>query len=232
MREATVNIVRDIIEGMTPQSAIYSIIETSTGSHIWEIEFCNSLWVRPNSKVTIGGTEYKVLSIDYVEYTFTVGSTLAPSGAYFTLPVPFYFHGTPENVNKELVTLKLPYSKFPMIYLYENFREKIVRDELSSIERESALTFCFLDEASFENWTTDDFLYKAQLPMMQLADYFIQELEDSPRVGLLEDGSQAYPSEFNIVITRNGKKETTFTDPLSGCVLEQTIPFMKQDCVC
>lgn len=232
MTEATVNIIRSIIDAMSPQSDIYSITETATGSKVWEVNFCSPLWVRPKTIVTIGAVEYTVLSINYTTKVFTVASNDAPVGEYFTIPKPFYFHGTPENVNKHLITIKLAWLKFPMIYLYENFSEKIIRDEMSAIEKEADLTFCFLDEANFENWAPDDFLNLAQIPMMQLSEYFIDRLEVSPRIGVLPDANQAYPAEFNIVITRNNKKETTFTDPLSGCVLEQNVPITRQDCTC
>jgi hypothetical protein len=228
MIEATPNIIKEIIDSMVPQSDVWSYTLVTGG--FWDVEFCDPLWIRPMSVVTIGGTEYTIVSVNYSEKTFRVKSVTQPNGSFYTIQKPFYFHGTPEAVNKKLLKEMVAKRKTPMIYLFEGFKEVFDYDDESAIERKSNLIFCFLDQAIYRDWDTDDFLSKAILPMMQLCKYFVDHLKNNKRVGLIEDGTQGYPTEFNI---KNEKKETTFSDQFSGAVLEITIPFVKQqDCIC
>ena len=127
----TVKIVNDLVKLITPSVEIKAITDL-TGSY--KVELCNSYYLKVGMEVEIGGTKYKITEVVQNEYIIIekyLDSDPDPVGSSFTLDAPFFIHGTIRSTKTELDNID-DSSKYPMVYLYEVYRERGVVDPVRS----------------------------------------------------------------------------------------------------
>ena len=146
----TVDILETFVNGLSLSGAITSAANDGTDT---TITVPNTFHARTGMSIDIDSTDYTIVSVDHTAKTITF-STVVANPITYTLPNPFYFHGTAMATNAHIAYLD-DASKVPMIYLHETLRE-IEQSTESAILRESELRLFFLDNANFQDWTTDD----------------------------------------------------------------------------
>ena len=94
----TVDFIESIVNQMTPTIEIESVVDNGDGTQTLTV--CKTYWMRKHMVVTIDGSEYKISSFVKDE-SITIPDSPAVTASEFTLQAPYYFHGTPMQVNNE-----------------------------------------------------------------------------------------------------------------------------------
>jgi hypothetical protein len=156
--EDIVNIIkREIINRLDVSLSITNvdIIETSPNAFTSYISVCSVKWARIGKYVIDdNGTQFPIIDINYGASLITVsGSFETPNG---TLYLPFYFYGTPMQVNSEWgAVTKIEVDKIPFIWLIEPLNENPFGRE-SALERTSEIRLLFVDGRFSTNWKVKD----------------------------------------------------------------------------
>ena len=220
----TVDLVEALVNLITVNEPIKEL--TDNGDGTYTINVCDVHYARPLCPITIGGVDYPVTEISGQDITFTASS--APVGSTFTLPAPFYFHGTPTATGAELASIQSHENKFPMVYLHEILRDRTPAEVDAGIQRESDVRIFFLDQANFEDWDTDQTYSDAINPMRNLCEAFLNIVKDNSGIAPLESDYDIFSyAKFGIRRNVNGVETNLFSEMLSGVELQITIPFKK-----
>lgn len=156
--EDIVNIIkREIIDRLSVQLSITNIevIETAPDEYISLISVCSVKWARIGKYVIDeNGVQFNIIGIDYNLSIITVEGVFETLEA--TLYMPFYFYGTPIQVNSEWgAVTKIEANKIPFIWLIEPLNENTFGRE-SSLERTSEIRLLFVDGRFVTNWKVKD----------------------------------------------------------------------------
>lgn len=172
--------------------------------------------------IDIDGTDYVIESV--VNNTSIVVQGVIANPQAYTVPNPFYFHGTPIMTNATHISGAASSDKVPMIYLYEILRERDLRQN-SSVVRESDLRLFFLDSANFSEWNTDEHYSQRLLGLNNLVDKFIEEARKFPCFYLFEtDFTRINHVNFGVYRDNQGHIKKIFDDDLTGVELSFTLP--------
>lgn len=227
-RRSIIDIIEGVVNSMTFPVKVNSVIANVDGTQT--LQTCDIFHAQPGFGVTIAGNDYTIVSInaDLHEITISAGVAVA-TPVTFNLYAPFFFHGTPRQTNVELTQVMDASSKTPMVYLLEEVTETFFNAE-DIRERESVLRLFFLTQADFERWLTEDFHTNAVEPMRRLLDGFIEALGNDKTIDTEEiDYSVTNRQRFGVFITNSGYEKALFSDKLSGCELNITIPVRKKN---
>jgi hypothetical protein len=170
----------------------------------------------------IDGSPFEIFAV--VDNTSIEVVGVVPTPVAYTVPNPFYFHGTPILTNAHINGAKES-DKIPMIYLYEILKEKD-KSPNNRIVRESDLRLFFLDSANFDEWSTDDHYSKRLLGLNNLVDAF----EEAARLYsccfyLYEtDFTRINHVNWGVYQDNKGHVKTIFDDRLTGVELSFTLP--------
>lgn len=135
----------------------------------------NPLWTRKNTILTDDlNNEYKVIDVDYTLNQITLNTDYIGSNKIVTIPIPFYYHGTPMVTNAEWKSQNVPF-----IWLVEPVQER-GEDSNSSIERESELVLLFVDNRDDVNWLNNDIHAKRSQSLLNMAESFEKAINDNP----------------------------------------------------
>ena len=227
----TVDIVKDLIQNLTFEVKIKSIVDNMNGTYT--LETCNSQYLHPLQDVVIDGIDYKVVKEGFESNkTITIQGALIPTVPSFTLPALKFFHGTIIATNNELQRVQFAWDKFPMAYLYEQFTDKFNASVDSVIDRDASIRLFFLLNTDEENWLTKDHYNYVITPMRNVLEGFINSLLENTNIGLLTDFTGINHAKFG-VWTSNGVDKRLFNDKLSGVELSVTLPIKKDfKCKC
>jgi len=224
----TVDFINDIVDLMTPTITIDSVVDNGDGTQT--INVCNTYWIR----------KYKVLTIDSVEYTvsafvkdtsFTVPSTTLVTATSFVLDAPYYFHGSPMQVNNEHLKIKVSANKYPLIYLVEALTDNHY-DELDGKDKDMNLRIFFLDSFESKNDEVNEHFTNVVKPLNAMLSYFVE---------LLEDNAYTLPFSYDVInrvkvgvyTTNQGNTEQIFSDPLDGVEFVSSTTLLKgYECKC
>ena len=93
---------------------------------------------------------------------------------------PYFYHGTPIDLNKELDTAEATMSNalYPAVILWEVIRQNFDADKTQNLGNTPVLTISFLDTTNKLDWTTDEQYENVVDPMELLADKFIKICEN------------------------------------------------------
>lgn len=138
---------------------------------------------------------------------------------------PYFFHGSPREVNKELqLKTNDAAQKTPMLFLLEDFQEDFKDENESAIERESTFRLFFLTQANFQDWLVDDAYTHAIKPMGRLMQHFIDDLKKDHRFEMDEfEYTKANHTKFGVYIQNVGVEKSLFSDSLAGVELSCTL---------
>jgi hypothetical protein len=183
----------------------------------------NSFHLRAGMNVNISGTDYEVLGFGAYSNSITIaGDQTGLIGFQYTVPNPFFFHGTPVATASSIAMLD-DASKVPMIYLYEQMRETD-RNIFNSVKRSASMTLYFLDVANFADWTTDDFYQKRVLGLNKLVDAFQAALLDYGKFYMEEDEfTRLNMTKFGTFKAMKGYDSKVFNDNLTGVRMDFTL---------
>ena len=223
----TADLIENILNGITYTEEIKSFVDNGDGTIT--ITVYDTLHARPLGTITIDGADYTVVSVvNGASITYTGAIPVIMS---YALASPFYFHGTPIMINEHLSQIKDDRNKLPMVYLLEIMRENFDTDPESAIDRTSDITLFFMDISRFEQWTTDQHYTNAINPMRNLAQSFIDSVDNKNGVGKFANYTTISHANFGIYFTNQGHQTPIFNEKISGVELQISLPFRK-DCIC
>ena len=220
----TVDIMETFINTLNLSGDVKSFSDDGTNTTIFVDETYHA---RPFMTIDIDGTDYNIRSVNFNVSIEVSGVVSAPS--VYTIPNPFYFHGTPIMTNNHISGAS-ENNKAPMIYLYEIIKETEM-SENSSIVRESDLRLFFLDSANFSEWETDDHYSQRLKGLNSLVDKFIEEARNYICCFYLYETSftRINHANFGVYLDNKGHVKNLFDDHLTGVELSFTLPL--RDCI-
>ena len=218
----TVDILEDFVSSLDLSGQV--ITSTTDGTNT-TIVVVKTYHARKKMVLDIDGMGYEIVSVIDNTSIEVVGVIADPTK--YTVPNPFYFHGTPMLTNAHINGAKEK-DKYPMVYLYEILREKDKRKN-SRIVRESDLRLFFLDSANFGEWTTDDHYSKRLLGLNNLVDEFIQAAREYGCCFYLYETDFSRINHVNWGTWRDnaGHEKKLFDDELTGVELSFTLPLKE-----
>lgn len=154
--EDIVNIIkREIIDKMNVLLTITNI-ELIEGEPVTSlISVCDVKWARIGKYIIDEyDVQFQIIDIDYASGEITVTGQF--EGLEARLYNPFYFYGTPMQVNSEWGSVtKVEVDKIPFIWLIEPLNENPFGRE-SALERTSEIRLLFVDGRFVTNWKVKD----------------------------------------------------------------------------
>lgn len=214
---------------------IDNIIVGVVDNNIGKNTFCHTKWARKGKRIQNMETLYtfNIINVEVDEYidALPVGAGTFQSGPY-ALPVPFYIHGTKKATNREwTISTNDLTAKTPIIWLLGPVRYTAFGRE-SSKEYEADIRLFFLDETDPTNYYTEDHLEQVVFPMEQLANEFLNTLENDPNYKTLNQWEIIEFSRFGTE-QDNGFFQNILDANLSGVELRMTLTRFKNNiCKC
>jgi len=143
--------------------------------------------------------------------------------------VPYFYHGTYIDVNKELDTSEevLSTALYPAVILWEVIRQNFEADHTSILGNTPKLTLSFLDTTNKLDWTNDEQYSKVVDPMEALADKFIKICDKHPYLAKLENYTYIKHTNWGKVVQDKGHVKYLLDENLAGLNLEIDLPIKK-----
>jgi hypothetical protein len=224
----TVDFIESIVAQMTPTIQIDSVVDNGDGSQTLSI--CDTYWIRKYLDITIDGNSYVVSSF-IKDTSITIPSTTLVTVDTFVLTAPYYFHGSPMQVNNEFMISKKDANKYPLIYLFESLTDSHY-NELDARDKDTNLRMFFLDSFANKRDEVDAHYSNVIVPLNASLNYFVE---------LLKSDSTTLPFSYDVTnrvkvgtySTNEGNTSQIFDDPLDGVEFVSTVTLMKSDeCKC
>lgn len=238
-KRSIISILDEVINGMVFTISVDEVVLNPDGSQT--LTACDIFYAQIGFNVTINSLSYKITDISHDDETITVlpnftGVATINVGDTFQLYAVKFFHGTPITTQTELGKIVKAENKTPLIWLWENFKEKNFDNEI--IEREIDVELYALTQtasiklAQMEN---DNIHVECVEPMRRLIECFISEV--GKRSDIFSSDFQDYDTEnfpkFGIIARNKGADKAVFMDNLSGvaCYTKLSL-FYKDACEC
>ena len=224
----TVDFIEDIVDSMTPTIEIDSIADNGNGTQT--LTTCDTYWIRKYLDITINSVEYSVLSF-VKDVSITISSDTLVTSTSFVLTAPYYFHGSPMQVNNEFLIQKNEANKYPLVYLVESLTDSHY-DELDSKDKDMNLRIFFLDSFANKNDEVDAHYTNVIVPLNASLDYFVELLKsDSTTLPFSYDVTNRV--KVGVYSTNQGNTSQIFEDPLDGVEFVATVTTLKStNCKC
>ena len=224
----TVDFIEGIVNLMTPELEIENVLDNGDGTQT--ITVCNLYWIRKFLTVTIDGNNYEVSAFDSNNKTFTIPSSPLVAVDSFTLTAPYYFHGSPMQVNNEWIVQKQDSDKYPLVYLVETLTDSFY-DELDQKDKDMSLRIFFLESFSSRYPEVDAHYSETIVPLRASLDYFVE---------LLKSDSTTLPFSYDVInriqvgtyTTNQGETNEVFSDRLDGVEFVGTVTVLKSNDNC
>lgn len=228
-RTPTVDLIGDLVELLEFTVGITEVTDNEDGT--FTIETCNTYHLQPGFYVTIGESEYLIESVTR-NAEIVVSGTEPITDPTFVAYTPYYYHGTPVQVSRELTEINIASDKTPMVYLNEEIRERYFGKD-SAVDREVECRLFFLTQCDFENWLTADYHNFAINPMRELALEFVELCHRSKLIGKFAEYTIETRQRVGIVTSGSGKKNFANAH-LSGVELRINLPVnrLQNTCPC
>jgi len=224
----TVDFIEGIVDDMTPTITIYGVVDNGDGTQT--LTTCDTYWIRKYLDITINSVEYSVLSF-VKDVSITISSTTLVTSTSFVLTAPYYFHGSPMQVNNEFLIKKNEANKYPLVYLVESLTDNHY-EELDGKDKDMNLRIFFLDSFANKNDEVDAHYTNVIVPLNASLDYFVE---------LLKSNSTTLPFSYDVTnrvkvgvySTNQGNTSQIFEDPLDGVEFVATVTTLKStNCKC
>ncbi len=218
----TVDILEDFINSLDLSGTVNSFSDDGTNTTIFVDK---TFHARARMNLNIDGTDYPIVSVVNNQSIEVTGVIALPS--VYTIPTPFYFHGTPILTNSHINGAS-DREKYPMVYLYEILRERDMRIN-SRISRESDLRLFFLDNANEDEWDTDQHYSIRLLGLNNLVDEFESQGKAYRCCFYLEetDFTRINHVNWGVYMDNAGHVRRLFDDKTSGVELSFTLPLIN-----
>ena len=199
----------------------FAVVGTTTVLNV-----CYTYHARKGTIITISTVDYTVLSVVNNTSITIEGTPSTP--LELTIQRPYYLHGTAMATNNELTKLDRSI-KYPFIYLFEQITERYNSSSGSTIDRDADLRLYFLDNANFQDWTTDEHYEYVIDSMRNLQELFIKTVKKHKYIGNINEYEVINHVKFGIW-TERGHEKRVFNDHLSGVELLLTMSLMHEFC--
>ena len=225
VRTPTVDVVRSLSDLLEFTVGITSM--TDNGDGTYTLGTCNTYHLQPGFTVTIGGEDYVIESVIRNE-EIVVSGTVTITDPTFVAYTPFYYHGTPIQVSRELTEINVASDKTPMTFLSRELKERYFSRD-SAIDREVPCRIFFLTQYN-QDWLFDEMHKYATQPMRELAFQFVDICKASKLIGKFEDFE--INEKEKVGISTSGKDKKNFGNAyLSGVELLITLPINRENCI-
>jgi len=227
----TALIIKELVSKISATIIITDINPDGDGNYV--ITTCNTYYVTPKSIIEIAGVKYKVESVEQNE-SITVSKVLDsdpdPSGTSIELGAPFYIHGSIISTKNELDNITDWGIKYPMIYLYEIYRERFVTDQTSAVGYRPRVRLFFMDQTNPRDYTNATQYENVLRPMRSLVFEFLKVLENSRKeLAKLETDYELVPwVNFGRFEAERGNVRKLFSDDISGYELSIELPIRRE----
>lgn len=233
------DILQDVIDNMNVNIQILSVTDNTNG--VQTISCCDIFYSQKGFDVTINDLSYKIIDFSQANETLTLkanftGAYLLTVGTIFTLYKLHFFYGTPISAQSELNLIKKAELKTPMIYLWENYKEKFYAQDI--IERKTSgvqLYALTQPPKDLMKMLRKDIQSECVNPMRRAIDCFYEEIQD--RCDIFSADDLEYDTEefarFGIVARNAGAQKSVMMDKLSGVAGYSDLElFYKDECEC
>ncbi len=145
---------------------------------------------------------------------------------------PYFYHGTPIDVNKELDTSKEIFSDaiYPAVILWEVIRQDFTSAHTSLVGNTPRLIISFLDTTNKLDWTQDEQYKNVVDPMELLANKFIKICDNHNYIAKLENYTYIKSTNWGKVVQDRGHIKYILDENLAGLNLEIDLP-IKKNCL-
>ncbi len=220
----TVDILQDFINSLDLSGEVVNYSDDGTDTTLTVL---NTYHARPNMTVDVDGSDYTILEV--VNNTSLRVSGVVAAPVKYTVPNPFYFHGSPLMTNNHINGADST-DKVPMVYLYEILKERELGED-SLILREADLRLFFLDSANFDDWETDDHYSQRLIGLNNLVDKFIESARAYNCCFYLYQTTFTRINHVNwgVWSDKEGNVSRLFDDNLTGVELSFTLPLKSCD---
>jgi hypothetical protein len=227
-RQQIVDFIEEIVDAINLTQTILSHSDDGTNT---TIEVANMYHARTGLIIEIDLIDYTIFSVDQTTNEIVVVGAIADPVTAI-LSTPTYRHGTPRAANQELSLDSGTLESTPFIYLFERIVENFDTNEESVIDRNVSLTIVFQDDYDPTDWTTDDHYTNVIVPQRRLLDVFVQTLEQSPKVGLLNSKDVTNQVKFGVFTTNKGSTDSIFNEKVSGPQLDINFQMLHSESLC
>ena len=225
----TVSIVKELVSLVVETVVVASVLDNGNDTFTLSSEDTKHISIK--NYVTIGATKYKVQAlVQDVSFTIEKGLSSDPDPVVgdITLPAPFFINGTIISAKRELDKTEWK-DKYPMVFLYEIYKERWRADKTDPIAFDTRLRLFFMDQTRQADFTTADQYEEKLRPMRSLVFSFLDLLESKQcRTGELTQDYDLIPwVNFGKFTSDKGNLEAFFNDEVSGYELDIEIPIKK-----
>lgn len=217
-------IIEELVSRIDSEVRVVSILSEDIPEGVFIFELSEFKWLRVGKILTSGNQSYlvKVKSVSnegqkIIEVKLLEGTYSAPQ--VLVLPDPVFFHGTVRMINNEVSQIRQSRKKTPLVYLAD-YRNINTNEPTNRIKYEAPLRLFFLDEANYNDWTSDDYYPEVIEPMEALAKAFKKVAKKNEQIVDTTEGFGETPVIKFANTDRNGHISKLFTDDLSGYGLD------------
>jgi len=227
IRSRTVDIVGNLVDELEYSFFITSVTTNANGT--FTLTGCNTYHLQPKFKVTIDEIEYTITAV-VRNTSITVSGSIAPTvGVTFSIYKPYYYHGTPTQIDNELTMINVDRNKTPLAFLNEELKEKYFGGD-SIIDREVPIKIYFLTPHDPVKFISTDYHSQSIDPMRELALGFIERCERNKLIGKIIDWEINTLQRVGISTSGKDRKKFANTD-LSGVELVLNLPIRIESCL-
>lgn len=141
---------------------------------------------------------------------------------------PFYFNGTPIEVNNRLMHERDGQNKFPAVFLFEPFNVNENEDMTVNVGASPTVKIYFMNDWSGrQEWNTDDHYTNIIDDMDELKREFIKKLKANRYVLEVDTYDTTRHVKWGLFIANKGYKDPVFDEQLSGVELDITFDIDK-----
>jgi len=141
---------------------------------------------------------------------------------------PYFFHGTPIEINNILSKVRKGKQKFPAVFLFEPISTGENDDRMNNIGASPQLQLYFMNDwKGQQSWDTDDHYTNIIDDMDSLKREFIKKLKQNKNVLDVSSYSTVRHAKWGLFFNNEGNKTPVFNEMLSGVELNITVDIDK-----
>ena len=195
------------------------------------IPISNTAYLYPFKEVTIDGRDAKVVDMIWnTQLVLKFNDAGGLDAGTYVIANPLYTWGTIREFNNEMSQIRYTGDKYPIVYLFERFRETEYHGSNDALDREADVRLFFLSNYNPNDYTIKDHYNYVIKAMTNLKNSFIESVKRNPKIDELTTSDNTNFVMFGTYTDNNGNIEHLIGDNLTGIEMRITIPFFKDCC--